>query len=221
MKVMRLFAYLCAVCVLTSLILFTQSGCEEARGLSGLQVDPPMATLGTNDSSVVLSVVGGITNSTLALPLAWEVSDPNLGQITASSGATAVYRRSSANGVNTVTVRDQFSNEGFATITQRDASYSFNLVADPSTVSVNQGTTIRIEGAEAQAPFSWRLASGPGSLSADSGGRSAAYSAGPNTGVAQITVTDGNGVSASIAITVETSNGDGPPSNGPGGPGSP
>jgi len=184
-------------------VSFMQMGCEEATGLGGLQVDPATVTLTTNDTSVVLTVVGGGTNELLALPLTWGVSNPNLGQISAASGFTAVYRRTPANGVNMVTVRDQFENEGFVTITQRSVSYTFSLVAEPASLQPNQGATISIEGDAAEAPFSWRLVSGPGTLSGDSGSRSASYAAGEDPGVAQISVTDANGISASISITIE------------------
>ena len=208
-----------SVCVaLIALVGFMQTGCEEAKGIGGLQVDPASVTLTTNDTSVVLSVVGGITNNLLSMPLEWQVSDPNLGQITASSGVTAVYRRFSANGVNTVTVRDQFDKEGFATITQRASSYSFSLVAEPTSIQPNQGATIRIEGNDAQAPFNWQLVSGPGSLSGGSGSRSASYAAGATPGVAQISVTDANGISASVSITVQAAD-DGAGNGGPGGGG--
>ena len=210
MKRLRVVLPLVVVSFLMSLIMLTQVGCEEAKGVGGLEVDPATVTLGTNDASVVITVVGGIADSSLAMPLAWEVSNASLGQITASSGLTAVYRRLDANGVNTVTVRDQFGKEGYATITQRAVSYSFRLVADPSSIRPNQGATVRIEGDDAEAPFRWQLVSGPGSLAASSGSRSASYAAGSSTGVAQILVTDANGVSASVAISVtvaETGNG--------------
>ncbi len=219
---MKRFAAMCMVgvtmvCMVGMAVL--QTGCEEAKGLSGLEINPSSVMLSTNGATVVLSVVGGVTNNALALPLEWRVTDPDLGQITFSSGMTAVYRRSALNGVNTVIAKDQFSNEGYATIRQQAAGYGLTLEADATTIQPNQGTTVRIAGDEGQAPFSWSLAAGPGSLSASSGSRSAAYSAGSQTGVAVITVTDANGASGSISITVQstTTNGNGGP--GGGGPG--
>jgi len=204
MKQERFVLVSCLFVLSVFLIALTQSGCEEAKGVGGLEVDPSSVTLSADDTSEVLEVVGGIADNTLALPLEWRVSDPSLGQIVAMSGRTAVYRRTSANGVNTVTVRDQFEREGYVTITQRSASYTFGLVAEPTSIQPNQGSTIRIEGDEAQAPFRWRLVSGPGSLSGGSGSRSASYAASSSTGVAQISVTDANGIAASVSVTVTT-----------------
>ncbi len=103
---------------LLCVVIFTQTGCEEANGVGELQVDPSSVTLEPNDLSVVLSVVGGITDSSLSLPLEWDVRDPRLGQIVAHSGVTAVYRRSALGGANTVIVRDQLDKEGYVTIVQ-------------------------------------------------------------------------------------------------------
>ncbi len=205
----------CAVCSMVVMGVFLvgvaglQTGCEEAKGLTGLQVDPSSVMLSTNGASVVLSVVGGITNNTLALPLTWRVTDANLGQVTFSSGTTAVYRRSAANGVNTVIVEDQFENEGFATIRQQAASYSLALEADATTLALNEGTTIRITTEQAVAPFNWQLASGPGTVTGGSGSRSAVYAAGSQEGVAVISVSDANGASGSISITVREGGEDG------------
>jgi hypothetical protein len=199
----------CLFVLLCSFVLLTQSGCEEASGIGGLELDPSAVSLATAGESVVLTVVDGVA-SDLALPLAWRVNDPNLGQIVAHSGYTAVYRRTSRNGANTVTVRDQLGNEGYVAVTQQSGdpvlgpdTGTFRLVAEPTTIQPNQGATIRIEGDGGRSPFNWSLVSGPGSLSANSGSRSASYAAGASTGVAQIAVTDVNGVSASVAITVQ------------------
>ena len=113
------FVPLCLFMLVFLGLMLTQTGCEEAKGVSGLEVDPATHTLSTNDISVVLTVVGEGSSFRLSMPFAWEVSDSNLGEILASSGATAVYRRTRANGVNVVTVRDQFSQEGFVAITQQ------------------------------------------------------------------------------------------------------
>lgn len=214
------FGSFIAFAFVSLVILGTQTGCEEATGVGGLEINPAQVTLSTNDMTVVLSVVG-ITNNTLALPLTWSVSDTGLGVLTASSGLTAVYRRSDRTGVNTITVRDQFEREGYAVVTQEsteeeEEESSFGLTADSTSIQVNEGATVSIDGT-AIAPFTWTL-SGPGSLSAASGSRSAAYAAGASTGVAQITVTDGNGVAGSISITVSDSStdGDGGDVGGPG-----
>jgi len=195
-----------------------QSGCEEAKGLQGLQVDPPSAMLTTNGQTTVFTVTGGITNETLALPLAWSVQDEALGRIIRSSGFTAIYQRSDRNGVNTVIVRDQYDNEGYATVQQSAAAYSLELSATATSISIGESATITISTASAQAPFAWRKRSGPGTVTGDSGSRSAAYSS-TTPGVAVIEVKDANGASGVIAITVDDGSGDGDGGGGGGGSG--
>jgi len=63
-----------------------------------------------------LAVVSGTQD--LSLPLVWSVSDPALGQITHSSGYSAAYARTAINGVNNITVRDQYGLDGVATVNQ-------------------------------------------------------------------------------------------------------
>ncbi len=181
-----------------------QSGCEEATGLQGLQVDPRSATLTNDSDTVVLTVTGGITNETLALPLTWAVQDEGLGRITHSSGFTAIYQRSDLNGVNSVIVRDQYENEGYVSVhqttTNNPSTYSLALTATDSSISTGEGITITVTTASATAPFSWRLVSGPGSVS-DSSGGSAGYSS-TTAGTAVIEAVDANGASGVISITV-------------------
>lgn len=194
-----------------------QSGCEEAKGLAGLQVDPSNATLSTNNQTVAFTVTGGITNETLALPLTWSVQDESLGRIINSSGFSAIYQRSDRNGVNSVTVRDQYDNEGFASIDQTSENYSLTLEASDTTISINEAVTITVTTDSAEAPFSWRLLSGPGDDPEGDGASAGYWSA--SAGVAVIQATDANGATGVIAITVtETSDDDGGDSGGgPGG----
>ncbi len=202
-----------AVAILSAALL--QSGCEEATGLQGLQVDPRSATLTTNDQTTVFTVTGGITNETLALPLTWTVQDEGLGRITHSSGFTAIYQRSDRNGVNSVVVRDQYENEGYASVQQPASTYSLALTATKTSISIGEAVTITVTTASAQAPFSWRLVSGPGVLSGS--GASAGYSS-ATAGTAVIEAKDANGASGVIAITV-TEPGDDDGGGGDGGSG--
>lgn len=205
----------CGAAVVIVFVGLLQNGCEEAKGLQGLRVDPSSATLSTNNQTVALTVTGGITNETLALPLTWSVQDEGLGRIINSSGFMAIYQRTDRNGVNTVTVRDQYDNEGFATVEQTEENYSLVLGASDTTISINEAVTITVTTTSAEAPFSWRLVSGPGSVSG--AGASAGYSS-STPGVAVIQATDANGASGVIAITVsDTAGDDGGSSGGPGG----
>ncbi len=180
-----------------------QTGCEEAKGLKGLTVDPASATLTTNGQTTVFTVTGGITNETLALPLTWRVSNAALGGILFSSGVSATYQRTSVDGVNTLIVRDQYDNEGYATIKQTAATYSLDLTATPATITVGEGSTITITSTDSLAPYSWRLRSGPGSVTGASGSTSAVYTS-STAGTAVVEVTDANGASGVVGIVVES-----------------
>jgi len=191
---------------LIALVALLQTGCEESKGLQGLQVDPPSATLATNGQVTVFTVTGGITNETLALPLTWSVQDEGLGRIINSRGYSATYQRSDRDGVNSVTVRDQYENEGYATIEQTSENYSLTLEASADTVATNVAVTIAVTTTSAQAPFVWQLVSGPGSVTGS--GATAGFSS-STAGVAVIEATDANGASGVVAITVTADASDG------------
>ncbi|MBN1557974.1 MAG: hypothetical protein JW951_07490 [Lentisphaerae bacterium] len=111
-------------------------GCEEGSGTRGLNITPSVVELGkteneetegTNgttttettldETTVVFSVVSNDLRA-LSFPLEWWVTNPDLGLITSASGASAVYVRTWAGGVNVVGVRDQYGEEGYATVYQ-------------------------------------------------------------------------------------------------------
>jgi len=202
----RVISCLSVLFVFSLIVSFSmlQAGCEDAKGLDGLTIDPSTITLSTNGQSVILTVTGGITNRDLALPLVWSVSDGNLGRIVSSSGFTATYRRLAGGGaVNTVTAIDQYDNEGYATIRHESASYSLTLTASPATIKIGEASTISITTADSLAPYSWRKRSGPGSLVGASGSKSAVYTSSV-AGAAVIEVTDSNGASGVIGVVVES-----------------
>lgn len=211
---------LCSTGLVIVAVALLQNGCEEAKGLLGLTVDPASVTLSTNGQIQVFAVTG-VTND-MALPLTWTVSNEGLGQILSSGGYSAVYQRLAPNGVNTLTVRDQFDNEGLASIRQTAVAYSLELESSASStgVLVNTAVTISIVTVDAQPPFAWRKVSGPGTLTADSGSRSAVYSS-ALPGTAAIEVEDANGASGVIGVLVRVAaddgGGDGDDGGGPGG----
>ena len=137
-RILSLLSFFCVLIAIGSFAIL-QVGCEEAKGLDGLTLDPASATLSTNGQKVVFTVTGGITNESLALPLIWTVSDSALGTVRFSSGYSATYERSSVDGSNTIIARDQYDNEGYATIRQTAASYSLTLTA--SATSIEAGTS--------------------------------------------------------------------------------
>ena len=206
----RVVSCLSVLSVFALIVFFAgmQSGCEDATGLDGLTIDPSSAIMSTNGQTVVLTVVGGVTNRDLALPLEWRVSDANLGRIISSSGFSATYQRLAGGGVNTITATDQYDNEGYATMRHEAASYGLTLEADNSTIKVGQAATITIKSDNALAPYSWVKRSGPGSLTGSSGSKSAVYTSSVE-GTAVIEVTDANGASGTIGITVEKEDSDG------------
>ena len=206
----RVFSCLSVVAVVGFVIVFSmlQSGCESAEGIDGLTLDPANVTLSTNGQTVVFNVTGGITNEDMALPLEWRVSDPNVGRIVGSSGYSAIYQRTGGAGsVNTITAIDQYKNEGYATVRHEVVSYAITLTADQTSIEVGQAATITITSDGSLAPYSWSKTSGPGSLSASSGSKSAVYSS-DVAGTAVIQVTDANGASGTIGITVQKEQGD-------------
>ncbi len=207
-------------------------GCETAEGLVGLALDKPEVTVATDTPHVRLTVVAGIdTNSTLALPLAWSVSDSALGSVTGASGLSATYARNSKSGQNTVIVRDQYGNEGFSTIKQlSSAGYSLVLqvtVAGTETTVIPAGQNtaeITVSGEGAQAPYTWSVTSGTGSIVGGQGGSTAVFKS-SGVGSSSVQVTDDNGVIAATSITqaAEADDGGTDPTDptDPGGPGAP
>jgi hypothetical protein len=107
------------------------TSCEEG-GSQFLSVSPSSATVGANIKSFTLVVVGGTRD--LSLPLAWSVANADLGNIVQSSGYSAVYGRTALNGMNTVTVRDQYGAEGVVAVKQV-AESTAQPGASPSTNS--------------------------------------------------------------------------------------
>ena len=201
-RTLSLLSFFCVLIVIGCFAML-QVGCEEAKGLDGLTLDPASAVLSTNGQSTVFTVTGGITNRDLSLPLKWSVSDSSLGSVTFSSGYSATYRRSTVDGVNTLIVRDQYDNEGYATIQQTAATYSLELTASATSIDVGGASTITITSTDSMAPYSWRKRSGPGSVTGESGSISAVFTS-STAGTAVIEVTDANGASGIIGIVVNS-----------------
>jgi len=121
---------LVSVFVLIGLVFSLPIGCEKnSKGTGTLTITPSDVTLVAATNNTVTFTVGGTTSGTnattstgglrsLSFPLEWRVSHSSLGVIWSSSGSSAVYVRSKPNGVNIVTVRDQYGAEGFATVRQ-------------------------------------------------------------------------------------------------------
>ena len=172
------------------------AGCEQANGLSGVDVEPSSVTLASGSNTVEFTVVATSSNAApknFDLPIEWRVSDPSLGTIIRSSGFSAVYKRTGKNGDNTVIARDPYDAEGYATVHQILATYTITLTATAS--PDNYTWTIAASGG--QPPYHWSVGDHDmGGLVGSHTGISVVYSGGPNA----VQCTDANGVSASIAV---------------------
>ena len=195
--------------VLTGILL---TGCDDTDGTDGLTITPSSVTMTSEDTTKSFEVTGGITNMDLALPLTWTSSNDGLGSITHSDGLSAVYTRGSANGNNTITARDQYGNEGYASIKQTAATYSLTLTASPASIpdGSNTSTVSTTEPEGALAPYTWAVTSGSGSIIGGQGTTVAVFQS-SGEGVSVVTCTDANGASGAVSITQE-----GPTPPGPG-----
>ena len=191
--------------VLTGILL---TGCDDTDGTDGLTVSPSSYTMTSEETtkSFTASGSGSSSNATdstdLALPLTWTTSNDGLGSITHSDGWSAVYTRGSANGNNTLTVRDQYGNEGYATVKQTAATYTLTLTASPSAeIPFGSDTvTITATGTDAQAPYAWTVESGNGSFTGGQGTATVVYKT-TDLAASVVKCTDANGASGTISIT--------------------
>ncbi|MCX7590906.1 MAG: hypothetical protein N2255_04690, partial [Kiritimatiellae bacterium] len=185
-------------CFFVAAGLFTLTSCEEAENLKSLTVTPSFVVLPTG-SNVVEFTVGTNGLGPLSFPLEWSVSRPDLGRIVRSAGAMAVYQRNPAFGENTVVVRDQYHNEGYATVRQIAAQYALVVKATPNPIPGDANTsTVTVEGGEL--PYSWRLANDAYGRIQSTSGNAAVYRS-RKEGVNVVIVTDANGAGGLVAIT--------------------
>jgi hypothetical protein len=107
--------------VMMAMAALIWTGCESAEGTAGVGLSPASATLGESSSNATSTVVfTAQVSGDLALPLAWRVANPALGNIISSSGSNATYRANAGQkGDNVITVSDQYGNEGSAVVTQK------------------------------------------------------------------------------------------------------
>ena len=143
-------AGVCLVCVVVAFAVVNFSGCKEAAGLTGLNITPSYVQLTSVSNTVEFTVSGGTSND-LSLPIAWSVSNPELGFIKATSGYRALYIRHAAPGDNIVYARDQYDNEGYARIRQIQGGQSLSL----SKVQADSRTWTITVVSSAGGPFEW------------------------------------------------------------------
>jgi hypothetical protein len=192
-------------CLLVSVAAVFMSGCDEATGLVLLGVEPAYVDL-TPGSNMVEFVIS--TNSragNLGLPLKWLVTDPSLGRIVGSGGYSAIYIRFAPNGDNTIIARDQYDNEGFATVRQMVEQYGLALTANPDAIQPGQNVstiTITRDGGDddGTAPFTWTtLYPGAGVIIAGQGSDTVIYQS-SRAGMNVVQCTDAYGVTGSVIV---------------------
>ena len=91
------------------------AGCESTKTEdSVITVSPASVTLTNDYATVIFTASFSGTNTALALPLRWSVSNPQRGNIKAVGTMSAIYQAFNLGGANTITVKDQGDNEGTA-----------------------------------------------------------------------------------------------------------
>jgi len=189
------------ICFIAGAVFFL--GCESADGVDGLTIDPSSVSLtpAGGSNSVVFTATPNSTNQ-LTYPLEWSVSDGSLGSISATTANSAVYKSTGKNGSNVVKAKDQYGNEGVATVDQGSDSYTLTLAASPSSLSSGTNScTVTVTGGYGS--YRWSVSNS--SLGTISGSGSSVMYTSSGPGSNAITCRDEYGVSASITITQTSS----------------
>ncbi len=93
------------------------AGCEKTETGMTLTVTPATSVINANDA-VLLTASLPECERVIYYPLVWSVSDSRIGFLRDAAGDSAVYEAYNAEGVNTVTVRDQSGAEGMSSVIQ-------------------------------------------------------------------------------------------------------
>lgn len=98
---------------------FTVIGKNDAANITSSNDGSSTTSTGTstNDTSTT-TITSNMALNDLSYPLEWSVSNPAMGTIIRSSGDTALYRMNAVSGHQVITVRDQYGNEGYASVYQ-------------------------------------------------------------------------------------------------------
>jgi len=196
---LRRFAYLLGaamICLTIVVCTSTFMGCEVVSGLQGLTVSPSYTILTTVSNTVELSVSGGPSNS-LALPIEWSMTRPDLGYISQNSGYTAIYYRLAPDGDNVIIATDQYGNEGYARVRQLQGNQAMNLSASEAD---SKTWTISIV-SPLGGPYEWWVHDPTvGTISSSGSGESAVYTIKDEAGSNDIYVRDARGNIGAISI---------------------
>ena len=131
-----------ALCVLLVSLLAGVCGCEknDGDGIRFLEVSPSSAVVGTNITWFTITVIDGTRE--LSFPLTWETQNDLIGFIRQpSAGLSALYERTPNNGVNIVTVRDQYGVEGYCHVNQVGYSTAEPITTTPTDTTNTAATT--------------------------------------------------------------------------------
>ena len=108
--------------------------CEKDSSVNpgdSFSLDPSSITLGQSNTSIIIVTRGGHQ------PVAWTVSDDTLGTIS-GSGTQVTYTRTSKNGINIVTCKDEAGWTATAKITQQDDTPPMDpLTISPTSVTLS------------------------------------------------------------------------------------
>ncbi|NQU39754.1 MAG: hypothetical protein HQ523_07360 [Lentisphaerae bacterium] len=206
----KLLLGIVCLCLIVCGVSLLMPGCDEATGLIALIIEPAYVDLTPGSNIVEFVISTNSRGSELGLPLTWIVTDPSLGRIVGSGGYNATYVRFGANGMNTIIARDQYDNEGFATVRQMAEQYGLVLTATPavipggstlSTITVERNSTV--DGEDATAPFTWvTLYPDVGIIIAGQGSDTVVYRSSKG-GVNVVQCTDAYGVTGSVVVEQE------------------
>jgi len=200
-----------SICLLLGVALLLSVSCESTTTNTHIAVEPSSVEL-TKKGDVVsftatYSPGDESTSNTLYMPLVWTVSNPDLGQISATGGRGAVYECYGIVGDNAITVKDQGSAEGVAIVNCSANTQIGNLTIEPATAEilwkggVVTFTVVQKEEVDIHMPLVWSVDHPNLGRITESGGFSAVYEGYGGKGYNTITVRDQSGASGVAVVS--------------------
>ncbi len=189
--------------LLAVFLLSLAVGCENGSSpnRAGDPGTDPNANITISPSAARLDASGRATLTVNGgeAPFSWSVSNPSLGSVTSPSpnSRTATYQRSGiGSGVNTVTVRDNLSDTGTASIVVD------NLAISPQGATIATNITSQAFSVQGGTPpFSWGVSDNALGTIASTGERTATYVRRTGTGTNLVIVRDSLGIETKTQLT--------------------
>ena len=207
---LRINLWIMGNCLLLGFALILSVSCESTTTNTHIAVEPASAEVTKKGDVVAFTATytpgDDSTSNTLYMPLEWTVSNPELGQISASGGRGAVYECYGIVGDNAITVKDQGSAEGVAIVNCSANTQIGNLTIDPATADLTwQGGTVAFsvvekENEDVHMPLEWSVDHPDQGRITESGGFSAVYEGYGKKGYNTITVRDQSGASGVAVV---------------------